>query len=171
MKRVRASPPAPTHFEGVDTRCLTAYCSSAVQCVSSLRANRAGAPVDAQDPFGNTVLHTACQNGNKRIVKACMRCGRCACCRSRPCCIYLLARALSSVPVPPLALSPTFPSSLTSRLSSLSATAGDHATQTRRMSRDTPRCTTATHTGTTLIPPMVDHHAALYRSCKEWRHS
>jgi ankyrin repeat protein len=34
-----------------------------------------GAPVDAQDPYGNTVLHTACQNGNKRIVKACLRRG------------------------------------------------------------------------------------------------
>ena len=35
----------------------------------------AGAPVDGQDPYGNTVLHTACQNGNKRIVKACLRRG------------------------------------------------------------------------------------------------
>ncbi len=34
-----------------------------------------GAPVDGQDPYGNTVLHTACQNGNKRIVKACLRRG------------------------------------------------------------------------------------------------
>mmetsp|Transcript_3375 Transcript_3375/g.7774 ORF Transcript_3375/g.7774 Transcript_3375/m.7774 type:complete len:220 (+) Transcript_3375:184-843(+) len=34
-----------------------------------------GAPIDAQDPFGNTVLHTACQNGNKRILKACLRRG------------------------------------------------------------------------------------------------
>lgn len=33
----------------------------------------AGAPIDAQDPYGNTVLHTACQNGNKRLVKACLR--------------------------------------------------------------------------------------------------
>mmetsp|Transcript_21253 Transcript_21253/g.52315 ORF Transcript_21253/g.52315 Transcript_21253/m.52315 type:complete len:223 (+) Transcript_21253:178-846(+) len=32
-----------------------------------------GAPIDGQDPYGNTVLHTACQNGNKRIVKACLR--------------------------------------------------------------------------------------------------
>uniref|UniRef100_A0A7S4PRI8 Uncharacterized protein n=1 Tax=Guillardia theta TaxID=55529 RepID=A0A7S4PRI8_GUITH len=34
-----------------------------------------GAPVDGQDPYGNTVLHTACQNGNKRIVKICLRRG------------------------------------------------------------------------------------------------
>ena len=32
-------------------------------------------PIDYQDIIGNTVLHIACQNGNKRIVKLCLRRG------------------------------------------------------------------------------------------------
>eukprot|EP00294_Goniomonas_avonlea_P012050 CAMPEP_0114543756 /NCGR_PEP_ID=MMETSP0114-20121206/2524_1 /TAXON_ID=31324 /ORGANISM="Goniomonas sp, Strain m" /LENGTH=199 /DNA_ID=CAMNT_0001728113 /DNA_START=82 /DNA_END=678 /DNA_ORIENTATION=+ len=32
-----------------------------------------GAPIDGRDQFGNTVLHLACQNGHKRLAKACLR--------------------------------------------------------------------------------------------------
>jgi len=43
--------------------------------VTVFLSQKKGAPVDGQDPYGNTVLHTACQNGNKRILKACLRRG------------------------------------------------------------------------------------------------
>eukprot|EP01083_Nonionella_stella_P088864 247905_1 len=32
-----------------------------------------GIPVDAVDEHGNTCLHVACQNGNKRMIKTCLR--------------------------------------------------------------------------------------------------
>lgn len=32
-----------------------------------------GIPVDTKDSFGNTVLTTACQNGNKRVAKTALR--------------------------------------------------------------------------------------------------
>lgn len=34
-----------------------------------------GVPVDVRDQFGNTILITACQNGNKRVAKAVLRKG------------------------------------------------------------------------------------------------
>ena len=34
-----------------------------------------GVPVDVRDEFGNTILITACQNGNKRVAKAVLRRG------------------------------------------------------------------------------------------------
>ena len=32
-----------------------------------------GMPVDTRDKHGNTLLHVACQNGNKKLVKALLR--------------------------------------------------------------------------------------------------
>jgi ankyrin repeat protein len=32
-------------------------------------------PVDYQDDMGNSLLHIVCQNGNRRLVKLCMRRG------------------------------------------------------------------------------------------------
>jgi ankyrin repeat protein len=34
-----------------------------------------GVPVDVRDQYGNTLLITACQNGNKRVAKAVLRRG------------------------------------------------------------------------------------------------
>ena len=32
-----------------------------------------GVPVDVRDEYGNTLLTIACQNGNKRVAKVCLR--------------------------------------------------------------------------------------------------
>ena len=37
--------------------------------------NSKALPIDARDNFGNTVLHVACQNGNKKIAKMALRIG------------------------------------------------------------------------------------------------
>jgi len=44
-----------------------------VEDVDNLLLN--GIPVDGRDNFGNTILHIACQNGNKKLLKLALRYG------------------------------------------------------------------------------------------------
>lgn len=45
------------------------------RCEEIERLFSKGLPVDVRDAYGNTVLITACQNGNKRVAKAVLRRG------------------------------------------------------------------------------------------------
>lgn len=45
------------------------------RCEEIERKLNEGLPVDVRDEFGNTMLITACQNGNKRVAKAVLRRG------------------------------------------------------------------------------------------------